>query len=80
MRHFLAAILLALTLFPSPALAANGDFVRTANYYLLSGSALESKDALAALASFDLIEIVRSSNRPFQVTEDLAGIGAAGTQ
>ncbi|MFN0151102.1 MAG: protease modulator HflC [bacterium] len=30
-----------------------------------------------AVASFDLIEIVRSSNRPFQVTEDLAGIGAA---
>jgi membrane protease subunit HflC len=30
-----------------------------------------------AIASFDLIEIVRSTNRPFQVTEDLAGIGAA---
>ena len=30
-----------------------------------------------AVASFDLIEIVRSTNRPFQVTEDLEGIGAA---
>ena len=30
-----------------------------------------------AIASFDLIEIVRSTNRTFQVTEDLAGIGAA---
>ena len=30
-----------------------------------------------AVASFNLIEIVRSSNRAFQVTEDLAGIGAA---
>ena len=30
-----------------------------------------------AVASFDLIEVVRSSNRPFQVTEELAGIGSA---
>lgn len=30
-----------------------------------------------AVASFDLIELVRSSNREFQVTEDLAGIGSA---
>ena len=30
-----------------------------------------------AVASFDLIEIVRSTNRPFQITEDLEGIGAA---
>ncbi|MEO8055003.1 MAG: protease modulator HflC [Acidobacteriota bacterium] len=30
-----------------------------------------------AIASFDLIEIVRSTNRPFQITEDLEGIGAA---
>jgi modulator of FtsH protease HflC len=30
-----------------------------------------------AVASFDLIEIVRSSNREFQVTEELAGIGSA---
>jgi len=30
-----------------------------------------------AIASFDLIEIVRSTNRTFQVTEDLEGIGAA---
>jgi membrane protease subunit HflC len=30
-----------------------------------------------AVASFDLIEVVRSSNRPFQVTEELEGIGAA---
>jgi membrane protease subunit HflC len=30
-----------------------------------------------AIASFDLIEVVRSTNRPFQVTEDLEGIGAA---
>ena len=29
-----------------------------------------------AVASFNLIEIVRSSNREFQLTEDLAGIGA----
>jgi membrane protease subunit HflC len=30
-----------------------------------------------AVASFDLIEIVRSSNREFQITEELSGIGAA---
>ena len=30
-----------------------------------------------AIASFDLIEVVRSTNRSFQVTEDLEGIGAA---
>lgn len=30
-----------------------------------------------AVASFDLIEVVRSSNRPFQTTEELEGIGAA---
>ena len=29
------------------------------------------------VASFDLIELVRSSNRPFQATEELQGIGAA---
>jgi membrane protease subunit HflC len=30
-----------------------------------------------AVASFDLLELVRSTNRSFQVTEELAGIGAA---
>ena len=30
-----------------------------------------------AVASFDLLELVRSSNREFQVTEELAGIGSA---
>jgi len=30
-----------------------------------------------AVASFDLIELVRSSDRPFQITEGLEGIGAA---
>src|SRR4029079_5880125 len=30
-----------------------------------------------AVASYDLIEIVRSTNRPFQVTEELEGIGSA---
>ncbi|HUG54972.1 MAG TPA: protease modulator HflC [Vicinamibacteria bacterium] len=30
-----------------------------------------------AVASFDLLEIVRSSNRPFEITEELAGIGSA---
>jgi membrane protease subunit HflC len=30
-----------------------------------------------AVASYDLIEIVRSSNRSFQVTEELEGIGSA---
>jgi membrane protease subunit HflC len=30
-----------------------------------------------AVASFDLIELVRSTNREFQVTEDLEGIGSA---
>lgn len=29
-----------------------------------------------AVASFDLMEVVRSSNRPFEVTEELEGIGA----
>ena len=32
---------------------------------------------LNAVASFDLIELVRSSERPFQITEELEGIGAA---
>ncbi|MBI3931812.1 MAG: protease modulator HflC [Acidobacteria bacterium] len=30
-----------------------------------------------AIASYDLIEVVRSSNRAFEITEELAGIGAA---
>jgi modulator of FtsH protease HflC len=30
-----------------------------------------------AVASYDLIEVVRSSNRAFQITEELEGIGAA---
>ncbi len=30
-----------------------------------------------AVASFDLLEVVRMTNNPFQVTEELAGIGAA---
>ncbi len=30
-----------------------------------------------AVASYDLIEVVRSSNREFQITEELEGIGAA---
>ena len=30
-----------------------------------------------AVASFDLIEVVRSSNRAFQITEELEGIGSA---
>jgi len=30
-----------------------------------------------AVASFDLLEVVRSSNRAFQITEELEGIGAA---
>ncbi|MEO8503603.1 MAG: protease modulator HflC [Acidobacteriota bacterium] len=30
-----------------------------------------------AVASFDLIEVVRSTNRAFQITEELEGIGAA---
>lgn len=30
-----------------------------------------------AIASFDLLEVVRTSNRTFQVTEELEGIGAA---
>jgi modulator of FtsH protease HflC len=33
-----------------------------------------------AVASFDLIELVRSSNREFQLTEDLQGIGTAEAQ
>ena len=33
-----------------------------------------------AVASFDLIEIVRSSNRDFQITEELSGIGSAEAQ
>src|SRR5262245_60625595 len=31
-----------------------------------------------AVASFDLLELVRTSNRPFEVTEELQGIGSAG--
>lgn len=30
-----------------------------------------------AIASYDLLEVVRSTNRPFEVVEELAGIGAA---
>ena len=33
-----------------------------------------------AVASFDLIEIVRSTNRQFEITEELSGIGAAEAQ
>ncbi len=40
-----------------PAFAASGDYVRTANYYLLSGSALDSQATVSTLASYDLIVI-----------------------
>ncbi len=40
-----------------PARAATGTFVRTANYYLLSGSSLENTATIATLAEFDLIVI-----------------------
>lgn len=53
----LLALILALILFPLASHAANGDFVRTANYYLLSGSALEGASAVQTLASYDLIVI-----------------------
>lgn len=53
----LLALILTLALFPLASHAANGDFVRTANYYLLSGSALESQSTIATLASYDLIVI-----------------------
>jgi membrane protease subunit HflC len=33
-----------------------------------------------AVANFDLIELVRSSNRPFELTEELQGIGTAEAQ
>lgn len=49
-------------------MAADGDFVRTANYYLLSGSALESQATVASLAAFDLIVIpseAQSYNKAF---------------
>ncbi len=64
------AIFLAL-LFPSLhpfAASTYHPFVRTANYYLLSGSALENPQTLDALAAFDLIIIPSEAqiyNRPF---------------
>lgn len=67
MKRVLALILLV-SLLPVATHAAPGDIVRTANYYLLSGSALESASAVATLAEFDLIVIpseAQSYNRAF---------------
>ncbi len=66
----LAAALFALALlFPAPAFAAaEPSFVRTADYYLLSGTALESPDTIKRLAAFDVIIIpaeAQAYNRPF---------------
>jgi len=64
---FFVSCLLFLASFPT-ALAANGDFVRTSNYYLMSGSALESQATIATLSSFDLIVIPSEAqvyNKPF---------------
>lgn len=66
MKHL--SILIASLLFPVAALAANGDFVRTSNYYLMSGSALEGPSTIATLATFDLIVIPSEAqvyNKPF---------------
>jgi hypothetical protein len=51
------AIVLSLLLSPAALLAAPGDFVRTADYYLLSGSALNDTETIKTLSSFDLIVI-----------------------
>ena len=64
---YIVLTILAL-LFPVAALASNGDFVRTSNYYLMSGSALESASAIATLSTFDLIVIPSEAqvyNKPF---------------
>lgn len=55
MKHL--ATIIASLLFPAVAFAAGGDFVRTSNYYLMSGSALEGQSTIATLATFDLIVI-----------------------
>lgn len=67
MKSLIAVILVAVSLFPAPSRAA-GDFVRTANYYLLSGSALERPESVAALARFDLLVLpaeAQEYNRAF---------------
>ncbi len=66
MKHL--SILIAVLLFPVAALASNGDFVRTSNYYLMSGSALEGPSTIATLSTFDLIVIpseAQAYNKPF---------------
>ena len=63
MTRRLLTIFLALILMlhqGSPALLAQTDsetFVRTANYFLLSGSTLEDEDTIQTLSTFDLIVI-----------------------
>jgi len=56
-KKLITLIFASLLLLPIASHAAPGDFVRTANYYLLSGSAIESQTTIAALAEFDLIVI-----------------------
>ncbi len=69
---FVVALLAMTTLLilikPEFVSAATSDYVRTANYYLLSGSALENKNTIATLAEFDLIIIPSEAqlfNKPF---------------
>lgn len=68
MKISIALTIISLLFLPVASRAASGDFVRTANYYLLSGSALESASTIATLAEFDLIVIpseAQSYNRAF---------------
>ncbi len=70
MRHIILSCLVASLLalpFPVGAAASDG-FVRTANYYLRSGSALENEDTIKSLASFDLLVLpveAQVFNKPF---------------
>jgi hypothetical protein len=70
MRRFILSCLLASLLaapFPVGATTQDG-FVRTVNYYLRSGSALESESTIKTLASFDLLVLpveAQVFNKPF---------------
>ncbi|MFA6131759.1 MAG: putative glycoside hydrolase [Patescibacteria group bacterium] len=57
MKKILITIFIATLLFPfgSSAETAADKYPRTANYYLMSGSALEGETAIATLSSFDLL-------------------------
>jgi hypothetical protein len=55
MRYFLATLLSILVLAPIPALAEDANAVKTASYFLLSGTTLDDPSTVSSLALYDLI-------------------------